>query len=497
MKTRGYILFFLFLWGFIGIGGRLAYLCLGDTLMQTAEGQSSYLVTVDEPRGTVFDRTLEPITNRDWVVKTGVLPPSLETDGVGVSCRQGFSTLQTAAHLIGYVDSTENKGVGGLQHGYDSLLQGTPTTVTYYRDAVGGILQGLGTEISQDLSIYEKGVVTTLWLPLQQAVEKAFSSSQKGAVVITHCQTGEVLAGASFPSFSPLDVSASFDNTASPLLNRMLLGYNVGSVFKLCVAAAALEQGISSDYTYCCTGEIQAGQSFSCHKAEGHGTLNMEQALAVSCNPYFIHLASRVGGQGVYDMAVAMGLGEETTLCQGITGEKGELPVLEELLRSPAELANFAIGQGRFLATPLQINGVTAALANGGVMFPQRLVSGLRNTKGEVTYEKGKTGKRVCSVTTAETLKTMMATVMTGGTGTQGYFSELPSGGKTSTAQTGMVDRKGQGVYNAWFTGFLPLENPIYAVTVLVEGGSSGGSDAAPIFREICKTIYYEGLLRE
>ncbi|MBR3844669.1 MAG: penicillin-binding protein 2, partial [Clostridia bacterium] len=502
MKFRGWILLFVFIWGFIAIGGRLAYIGLGEDLLAAARGQSSYGVVVDTPRGTVFDRTGEPITNRAWETRGVILPTpqgisqvhtlffgekrdllltnlqqglpvciplpaGVSVDGmVTVACRQHFSTPQPAAHLVGYLDGSGRQGVYGLQQGYDSFLQGKETTVTFVRDAAGGFLQGSGSAPEQDLSVYEKGVMTTLWLPLQQAVEEAFPSLKKGAVVVSRCQTGEMLAGASFPAFSPADVAASLENTASPLVNRMLAQYNVGSVFKLCVAAAALEQGISPEDTYCCTGQIQSGQTFHCHKSEGHGPVNMEQALAVSCNPYFIHLAGQVGAQAVYDMAVAMGFGTAQTLCEGITEQQGVLPSLQEMLRSPAELANFAIGQGSFLATPLQINRMTAAIANGGVYFPSGLVMGLQEQKGKVVYQKGGEGRRICSTGTAGLLQKMMQTVMTQGTGKAGYFSELPAGGKTSTAQTGMVNEKGQGVTQAWFTGFVPADTPEYAITV-------------------------------
>ncbi len=489
MKQRGWILFFTFIWSFLGIGGRLAYISLGNNYQTTAGSQSSFVVVVDTPRGTVFDRTLEPITNAGWVEKTGGVE-----GGTSVMCRQGLSALQSAVHLVGYLQ--EGKGVSGLQKAFDQLLTAPPTTVTYQKNGAGDILTGGTPLVEQDRSVYEKGVVTTLWLPLQKAAERVFPSGKRGAVMISRVASGEMLAGASFPAFSPLDISASLENTASPFLNRMLSPYNPGSVFKLVVAAAALEQGISTDFSYTCTGTITAGQCFSCHKAQGHGRLNMGEALAVSCNPYFIHLAQKVGATAILQMATALGFGISTPLCREIAGEGGTLPK-EADLNSLAALANFAIGQGDLLATPLQVQTLTCAVASGGVVFPQTLVMGTRNEKGEVTYEKGKEGRRVMSASTAHALQRMMEGVVTFGTGAKGYYEPLSGAGKTSTAQTGMVNEKGQGVTQAWFTGFLPADNPVYAVTVLVEGGASGGEDAAPVFYELCKVIEQEGLLRE
>ncbi len=488
MKKRGFVLLFVFFWVFLGIGGRLTYISLGNNYRQTAVGQSSFVVTADMPRGTVFDRDLTPITNGEWTEKNGGI-----AGGFSVLCKQPFSTVQPAVHLVGYLQ--ENRGISGLQKGYDTLLTAPPTTVTYTKNGAGELLQGIPPTVNQDLSVYEKGVVTTLWLTLQLAVEDVFPSGKRGAVVISRVADGEMLAGASFPAFSPLEVTASFENTASPLINRMLSAYNVGSVFKLVVAAAALEQGISPDFSYTCTGKIMAGQEFSCHKQEGHGVLAMDKALAVSCNPYFIHLAEKVGAKAITQMAISLGFGISTPLCEGVVGEGGILPKADEL-NACAALANVAIGQGALLATPLHIQTLVAAVANGGVAFPLHLVLGIRNEKGEVTHQKGKEGTRVMGLDTAETLQQMMQGVLTHGTGVKGYYEPLPGAGKTSTAQTGMVDTKGQSVTQAWFTGFLPANNPKYAVTILVEGGASGGGDAAPIFYDLCKVIEREGLLR-
>lgn len=491
MKKRGWVIFFVFFWSFLGIGLRLCYLALGTPYEQAQIRQSSYTVTVDLPRGTVFDREGVPITNREQEMRQSPVPEGWNISGLWVACRQGFSTVQPAVHLVGYLDG-QGRGVSGLQKEFDSLLQGIPTTVTYTVNGTYGVVEGIKPLLEQNTAQYEKGVVTTLLYQLQKKGEEVFPSGKRGAVAVSCCATGELLCAASFPGFSPKDVAASLESSASPLLNRLFCEYNVGSVFKLCVAAAALEQGISPSYSYCCQGSITAGVEFGCHNNRGHGTLTMFEALAVSCNPYFIHLAEKVGARSLYRMAVALGFGIATPLGETMVGEGGFLPT-PETLASPASLANFAIGQGDFMATPLQIQTLTAAIANGGVRFAPNLVLGTRNQQGKTAYRKGGQGVRVMKQETADTLREMMGRVMTHGTGQKGYEKTLPSGGKTSTAETGMVDHNGQGVKICWFTGFYPLDNPRYAVTVVVEEGLSGGDTAAPVFLELCR--YLKGLL--
>lgn len=525
MKRRCIVILFVFIWLSIAMGGRLAYIALGERYVATAESQSQYTLTVDLPRGTIYDRNGESITNRQVLYKTAVTstpqvisqlhrfftgetkemllelvaqrkPFVVETrqpfsaqGATGFTCRDSKPFYQPAVHIVGYLDGAGEAGVSGLQKYCDEILKcSTKSTVTYYCDATGGALAGLDVQYTHKTEEYEKGVLTTLDLQVQTAAEQAFPPNGKGAVIIQKCGSGELLAAVSAPDFSPQDIAAALQSADSPLLNRSTTAYNVGSVFKLCVVAAALEKGIDVNHTYTCKGSISCGVDFHCHKKEGHGTLNMTQALAQSCNPYFIDLAQKIGGEALYDMAVKLGFGT-APICPGLVSDSGSLPVKKELLRSPAEIGNFAIGQGALLATPLQINAMTNAIASGGILFDPYLIMGVRNQNGLLQNEKASAGRRVMSRQTADTICRMMEQVMTKGTGSKGAVKDVTSGGKTATAQTGIVDEKGNRVTQAWFTGFFPAENPAYVVTVLVEGGASGGSDAAPVFKKICEAL--------
>ena len=141
------------------------------------------------------------------------------------------------------------------------------------------------------------------------------------------------------PSFSPKNLSAALDNADSPFLNRGLLSYNLGSIFKICVAAAALESGISPEEKYFCSGSVDCGNVFCCHKEDGHGEIDMSEAFAKSCNTYFINLAEKVGAESIFDFAQKAGLSADVVITEGLTAKSslGQLSKIKESPRSPCK----------------------------------------------------------------------------------------------------------------------------------------------------------------
>ena len=217
--------------------------------------------------------------------------------------------------------------------------------------------------------------------------------------------------------------------------------------------------------------------------------MNMRQALEQSCNTYFIQLANQIGAEKVYEMAVLLGFGKETVLASGLVSKAGKLPDLSNLKSSSAALANFSIGQGDFLATPLQIAAMTAAVANGGAAPRPALTLGIRDADGSVRFDEPSTAVRAMSRSTAEQLAKMMVAVVASGTGNAAAPETGGAGGKTATAETGWKAEDGSAVLQAWFTGFYPAENPQYIITVLAEDGKSGSTTAAPVFKHIADGI--------
>ena len=240
---------------------------------------------------------------------------------------------------------------------------------------------------------------------------------------------------------------------------------------------------------YECTGSKDiCGQLFNCHKYDGHGLQTMTDALVNSCNTYFIDLSSHLDVHRFRQLASDFGFGRENMLCAGMTSSAGVLPTAEELL-IPAELANFSFGQGRLTATPIQINQLTAAIAGGGVVHQLTLVKGLTADGRTVTNEKRLPGIRVIDRYTAEDLKKMMVSAVRENKSSNAYARGIRSGAKTSTAQTGRYDEKGEELCHGWITGFYPADSPEYAITILAEDGGYGNESAAPVFRDITKGL--------
>ncbi|MCX7657895.1 MAG: penicillin-binding transpeptidase domain-containing protein, partial [Oscillospiraceae bacterium] len=294
----------------------------------------------------------------------------------------------------------------------------------------------------------------------------------------------------SVPAFSPLNVSKSLDDPDSPLINRAFMPYNVGSVFKLVTAAAALEQGISPDLTYECTGKIDVfGQIFKCHKASGHGVLDMQGAIVNSCNTYFINLSEKLSSENFIAKASSFGFGRSIVLANGIVSEKGTLQSAEDL-KNPAEKANMSFGQGVLTATPVQIAAMTSAIVNNGKFPKPQLIIGTTEDKQKVSFYENQTAfSEATTPLIALKLREFMAETVNGNAESLARPRNTTAGGKTSTAQTGRYDEKGNEILEAWFTGYFPLDKPKYVVTVLVEDGKSGNTDAAPIFKEIAENI--------
>ena len=155
----------------------------------------------------------------------------------------------------------------------------------------------------------------------------------------------------------------------------------------------------------------------------------------------------------------------------------------------PAELANFSFGQGKLTATPLQINRFTCAVANGGQLPFMRIIKGITIDGENCSNEKIPYKTRIINTDTAEALKNMMISAVSENESSNAAADNVSAGAKTSTAQTGRFNENGEELCNAWITGFIPADNPVYAITVLAEDGGYGNEAAAPIFREIAEKI--------
>ena len=493
---------------------------------QAAQQQGRYVVRLPVSHGTIYDRNFEPLVNRSTeqiavVNPTGeavsaILPYLTEPDafyeqlvyGTPFTC--GVSTADIpskdvfvfdvpvrneeqplAQHVIGYTQ--DGKGVTGLEADFDSILrrEKEQTTVTFEVDGTGGVLSGEAALVRNAAEAVE-GVVTALDAGIQQICERAAASLKKGCVIVLDADEGDILAMVSVPAYSLSNMEAALTSEDSPLINRALYAYPVGSIFKLIPSASALESG-EEDFMYACTGTIKIGtQVFRCHDHSGHGMETLETALIHSCNPYFIAMSQKLSVRNLFETAAAWGFGREIELTDSMSASAGTMPTIPEL-QLPAEKANFCFGQGKLTASPLHVARMTCAIANGGILPEVRLVRGTTEDGKTVENEQKPEGERVMDAETAERLRRMMIAAAYGSSSFQGLPENTAVGAKTSTAQTGRYDENDVEYCHGWITGFYPAHDPEYVVTVLAEDGGYGNEAAAPVFREIISEMAANG----
>jgi len=400
-----------------------------------------------------------------------------------------YSLNQTAQHLIGY--TSQGEGVDGIEYAYNKILRHTGfSEVKYMTDGFGHMLGGDGVEIVKNQE-NKSGIVTTIDKNIQKICEDAGSDILCGAIVVTEVKTGNITAMASFPKYSPYTLEDDIKNENSPMINRTLYSYSVGSIFKLVTAFEAIDENLES-FEYTCTGSINInGRIYKCHDHSGHGKQNLEQAMTNSCNTYFIALGKKLNISSFREKAFTLGFGRETPLASGIVGSGGVLPT-EKDLSLPGELANFSFGQGKLTATPLQISQMTCAIANYGDMPVLRVIKGYTDDGINIINQKKTQYAYTMDRETAFKLQYLMVSAINKNENSNACPDNVSAAAKTSTAQTDRFDDDNNEIYNSWITGYFPVDNPMYAVTVLVENGGYGNDSAAPIFREIAeKTADY------
>lgn len=533
---RTLILAVCFLFAFAVLFGRMLYIQVirGPSLAWAALCQRSLGVAWGTPRGNFLDTQGRPLTGNSRVWRLVLFPsvpgvcestlPFLESelrvprkwlDGVvkrgGPSkvpaeitpdLRRRLVSLRLpglilaeepqrygspmAVHTIGYLN--DGRGACGLEYIFeDELIGRAAGRLAAVVDAASRPIPGIGFR-SQPPPPGEAGqdVVLTLNRDLQKIVEDSMDRAHiKGAVVAVDPANGDVLAIASRPSFDPAHLGKSLHSPDAPFLNRAVLAFYPGSVFKLIVAAAALEEGVvSPEDRFFDPGFIEVGGTrFRCHSSGGHHELSFADALAVSCNPVFIAVGQKLGAASIIATAERFGLGKPTGV--GLREEAaGGLPTGWPL--SLADVGNICIGQKGVFATPLQMCMAMAATANGGMLYRPRLVKEIRSAGGQVLrrFPIERVG-RVMRPSTARKLHAMLSQAVSSGTARAALGIPGGAAGKTGTAETGRTTPNGVGINHAWFAGYTPLDNPDICIVVFAEDGDSGSQVATPLFVEI------------
>ena len=370
--------------------------------------------------------------------------------------------------------------------GYNSQRYGRAGVERVYNEELSGQsgLLGITSYWDQLANKTHEGadVKLTIDMGVQRAAVKALGQ-RKGAVVALDPQTGAILAMVSYPRYDPNvidEVWADLNEDAdTPLLNRAVQGrYPPGSVFKIVVAAAALEEGaVTAETEFTDTGSVKAG-GFVVNNYDDrvYGEHDFAKAFASSINTTF----AKVGvALGAYDMARYAGdFGFNTEIPWQMGGAVSHFPPAGEI--DKAHLAQVSYGQGEVLASPLTIALAASAMANDGQIMKPYLIAQILKRDGSVLDETDPdVWLRPVSSETAAIVRDLMVQAVRNGTGTAAALEGVQVAGKTGTAEVSDDEP------HAWFAGFAPADNPRVVVAVLVENGGTGGSVAAPIARQV------------
>jgi len=399
-----------------------------------------------------------------------------------------YPMAAAASNIAGVV--RDKAGLAGLERSMDSQLAGKPGELEGFVDRTGLFMPNdtaKGKEAADGAD-----VVLTIDSSLQSAAASALRdtvekhNATRGSAVVVDPTTGDVLALASWPAYDP----QGSIQTGSDIEAGTMAVLEPGSTFKVLTLAEALDtKAVTTDWTSTCPGQIEVtkGRFVRCDEHHGnraHGAVDLDKAIAKSCNVSAVTWAQAVGRDKMLEMMKRLGLFERPNL--GLPGEVRGRYNLKDV-GYKMQLANFGFGQA-VTATPAALASAYATLANHGVRMPLRLI---KSVGGKETPA-GK-GEQVFTAETSDLVRNYMKSVveMRYGTGFSLRVDGYPMAGKTGTAQK--VGPKGPDGHVSSFVGFVPAENPRAVILVMVDdpkkGGYYGADVAGPVFHEVAKAV--------
>lgn len=411
-----------------------------------------------------------------------------------------------ASKVLGFTGG-DNQGIIGLEVKYEEVLKGEAGKILTTTDARGVELERLGEsredpvsgndlQISLDASIQEY---------VQQAALKVMEEKQaeRVSILLMNPQNGEIYACVNVPEFDlnqPFVLNTGQDTSGlsakkkQDLLNQMWRNpclndtYEPGSTFKIITMSAGLEEGVVSvnDHFFCPGYKIVEDRRIRCARRTGHGAETFVQGAQNSCNPVFIEVGLRLGVENYYNYFRQFGLLEKTGV--DLPGEAGTIMHKMENM-GEVELATVAFGQS-FQITPIQLAATVSGLINGGNRVTPHFGVTVRSSDGtkaqKIEYP---SPKRIVSQETSETVRAILETVVSEGSGKNAKIEGYSIGGKTATSQT--LPRSANR-YISSFLGFAPAENPQILGLCIIhdpQGIYYGGTIAAPVIRSIFENV--------
>lgn len=450
---------------------------------------------------------------------------------VQVKPQRNYINKEFASHLIGYLgeisesqlnsahylDSKPGDLIGryGVERAWEKHLSGFRGGEQVEVDAAGRKLK----IISRKPPVPGQNITLTIDKRLQLLAEKSLEG-KKGAIVAMNPNNGEILAMASAPAFDPnlfiggigkSEWVRIVSNKDYPLQNRAISGqYPPGSVFKIVVALAGLEEGmIDPQEELFCNGTYTLGNhTYRCWRKQGHGKVSLHRALVESCDVYFYKIGKRLGVDKIASYAEMCGLGVPTGFELGSERE-GLIPTNDWKLKrwgvpwQAGETISLAIGQSFTLVTPIQMAQLIGGVFGEGILYEPKVIKSV-GKDGKAVYEFRP--KPIGRITAKAENLALVRDALIGvvhephGTGSNARVKGITVAGKTGTAQVIALEKeKPDGkqeelppefMDHAWFVAVAPAEKPVLALAVLVENGGHGGSAAAPIAKELIRAYF-------
>ncbi|MCL2234769.1 MAG: penicillin-binding transpeptidase domain-containing protein [Firmicutes bacterium] len=412
--------------------------------------------------------------------------------------RRNYPANEQLSQILGFTN-IDNVGQNGLEGFYNRYLRGVDgmaftntdmagreveDSVTHYLPAISGA----NLHLAMDLNIQSFA---------EFAIFQAMAEwrARSAAMIVQDVNTGAILAMAQTPGFDlnepPRD---NLDLLNQLSKNRMIVDvYEPGSTFKIFTTAAAIEHGVVTDSCrFHCRGfNLVDGQRIRCWRSIGHGSVDLTEGVMVSCNVVFMNLALRLGVDRMYDSILNFGFNQKTGV--DFMGESRGMMIDRSYVKN-IDLARIGFGHA-VAVTPLQLINAVSAVVNGGNLMEPHFVSHITDHRGNEIYRRiPRRIRQVISPQTSQQMRYMLEMVVTDGGGRHAGVSGFRVGGKTGTAQKYAGGVVAQGKYISSFVGFAPVENPRYAILMLLDepgpGAYYGSIVAAPAAGRVFRNIF-------
>ncbi len=399
------------------------------------------------------------------------------------------------AHSLGFT-GIDNQGIAGLEYMYDEYLKGADGSLNIYTDAKGNEMPDMLNYYNTSSQGFDMYLTIDLEVQLivERVIEEAVARYDPDSmyVIVNDPQTSEILAMASYPTFSP----GNYQDYDQSVYNRNLpiwKSFEPGSTFKFMTYSAGLEESVFdlNEHYFDPGYKIVNGIRINNWKAGGHGDQTFLEVIQNSCNPGFMEIGERLGVETFYDYLEAYGFGQKTGI--DLLGETSGILMNEDSV-GPVELATMSFGQTNSVSAIQILNAVSASV-NGGYLNTPYILSKITDQSDNVLLEKEKeTVRQVISEDTSTLMRHALETVVAYGTGRGGYVDGYRVGGKTGTAQK--VGDDGTYMDNNYilsFMGLAPMDNPQVGVYLAIDNPKDtiqfGGVVAAPLVGEILTEI--------